>query len=194
MKYRVNNCHQKRNSLLGYFFVILFEMMLSESSPQPLFTANNRSYNSPSSLLNSSSDTLNYILQYNFKEPNDASVLEDLTRLKIEALHDEPKTTSQLFQDYFIVQPELALKMEEAGAGNSLFLAIARALLYKLYYRDHNFEPTMRSVYFSDIDLIASFKFDSDLALQEVIRKKLCLFWLSSLKAQNSLNHTKYKL
>ena len=112
----------------------------------------------------------------------------------IENVHDQTQNPSQVFHDYFIVQPEQGIRMEEAGADNSLFLAIARALLYKLYFRDHTFEHTMRTVYFSDLDLIERFRFDSDLALQEIIRKKLCLFWLKSLKTPNSLNHTKYNL
>lgn len=169
-------------------------MMLSDTSPQPLSNNNHSQNSSPSSILNSSSDILSNLLQYNSQCPS-SKLTDNSTQLRmIENLHNEPKNPSQLFHDYFIVQPEQGIRMEEAGAGNSLFLAIARALLYKLYFRDHTFEHTMRTVYFSDLDLMERFRFDSDLALQEILRKKLCLFWLKSLKTPNSLKHTKYNL
>lgn len=100
---------------------------------------------------------------------------------------------SEDLDDYFVVAPSHSQKLEEQGSHNSLFLSIARFLLYKLYFVNKFYELYLRNVVFRDIDLIDTFVFDSDISLQELLRKKLCHYWLSNIGDCNDLSRTKYK-
>lgn len=60
---------------------------------------------------------------------------------------------------------------------NSLFLSLARALLYKIYHVDRKYEFMLRRIYLLRVD--DHFEFTSDLTLQELLRHNLCLYWLS---------------
>lgn len=137
-------------------------------------------------MYNINSDVLSYALQYNFSTKSEANVyLEPLPYF----LTKSNVNYSESIQDYFTIYSEKTFKLEESGSGNSLFLALARAILYKLAYENPYYEFILRNICFSDIEYIDNFKFDSDLALQQLIRRKLCLYWLKSLP---DLTKTKY--
>ncbi len=96
-------------------------------------------------------------------------------------------------KEFFAVElGESMQKLETLGCHNSLFLAVARALLFKIHYENQNYVDTLRKACFSDVDFIPAHCFDSDLALQELLRRALCLFWLRTVK-QNYSNLSKTK-
>ena len=100
---------------------------------------------------------------------------------------------SEDLADYFIIAPANSQKFEELATHNSLYLAIARSLLYKLYFVNKFYEHYLRNVVFRDISFIDTFVFDSDIALQELLRIKLCLHWLANIGDTKDLSKTKYK-
>jgi len=102
-----------------------------------------------------------------------------------------PESTNP--EDFFTVElDENIQNLEKLGCHNSLFLAVSRALLFKINYEDQDLAENLRNVCFSNIDGISSFCFNSDMALQELIRKALCLYWLKVAK-RNYLNLSKSK-
>ena len=106
--------------------------------------------------------------------------LEDLKQF------EQPKLSDRL-DDYYYIEPEHTLWFEELGTENSLFLAVARALLYKMYFEDLNYRFIIKHIYFKTDEI----KLDSDNNLQRLIRKKLCLFWLSKVQ-KNVFNSSRY--
>jgi hypothetical protein len=167
--------------------------MLNEISSIDSFFQNKENSNifkSPA-LHEYTTDKLNYALQFNLTNntyrqinfkylSNESTNIVDLNKI------------SNKFDDYFCVESENTLKLEELGSQNSLFLALARCFLYKIYFEDFNYEYVLRNAYLKNISFIQSFQFDSDMALQEIIRKKLCLHWLENAYNINKFNCTKY--
>lgn len=143
--------------------------------------------NSPilSAILNASVDILPYVLQYNFSGPPGRDYFKENQAKLLDGVASSPEP-SCCPDDYFPVEPGHTQLQEKLGSENSLFLAIARSLLFKMEFEKRNYECALRDVYFSDVDFIAHFNFDSDLALQEVLRKKLCLFWMNNVANYNS--------
>ncbi len=100
---------------------------------------------------------------------------------------------SYRFQDYYQIEPEHTRCFEEQGDDNSLFLAISRALLYKLHFENKNYVHLFRHVYFSEMN----FNIHSDVQIQKLIRKKLCIYWLKKIQNGNfitnnsAVNYTK---
>ena len=94
------------------------------------------------------------------------------------------KLDSKVFGEYFVVEPEHTLKLEQLGSDNSLFLAIARAFLFKIHFEDKLFELVLRNCLTLNDDngCIEPIQFDSDVELQEIIRKRLCLHWMNSIQ------------
>lgn len=92
--------------------------------------------------------------------------------------------------DYFIVQPEHTKAMELAGCDNSLFLALARSFLYKFYFENKKYEFIIRLFCLNNLN--SKFKLDSDVTLQQVIRKKLCYYWLSFISEGKFVKNCKY--
>ena len=139
------------------------------------------------------SDILPYALQYNFKDTKPLSLDSfewKKTQNDIYKSQNYQKPSKNL-NDYFEITPNWTQKLEINGAENSLFLAIARSLLHKVIYNDSYYENILRNCTFSETDFIKDFKFDSDIALQELLRKKLCCYWLKNVK-NSSFNNTKY--
>ena len=100
---------------------------------------------------------------------------------------EQPKVSERL-EDYYRIEPEHAKHFEELGSENSLFLAVARAILYKMYFEDLNYRFIIKHIYFKTDEI----KLDSDNHLQRLIRKKLCTFWLSKVQS-NLFNSSRYK-
>ena len=130
-----------------------------------------------------SNDILPYVLQFNCLEKNiksndrqtsHASQFKDVNNL-----FESKEHPSIEYDDYFEVSPEHTKLIEKQAPDNSLFLAVARSLLYKVYFFDKKYEFVLRNLCLDDGFLRDEFKFDSDLSLQEVLRKKLCKHWLS---------------
>jgi hypothetical protein len=103
----------------------------------------------------------------------------------------EIEPPSRLFEDYFEISPDQSKRVEAFAPDNSLFLAVARALLYKIYFVDRNYEFLLRRVYLSDVD--DEFVFNSDLTLQELLRRNLCIYWLSHVVDGEFVPHCKYQ-
>jgi len=128
-----------------------------------------------------SNEILPYVLHYEcFKENGVSSC-----KLSAEEKFDEASSyltskerPSYNYTDYIEVSPEHTKQMERMAPDNSLFLAIARSLLYKVHFVDKRYQAYLRRFCF-DGDERRNLTFDSDLGLQELLRKKLCLYWLS---------------
>lgn len=101
---------------------------------------------------------------------------------------------STCFDDYFEVQTQLnAKQLESYGLHNSLFLAVARSLLYKIYFVDRKYKYLIKAAYANCMDeLDVEFKFDSDMKLQEILRKSLCVYWLGFVHNGEFVNECKY--
>ena len=158
-----------------------------------------------SAILNS--ELLPYVLQFNFSEINEKNAKEhdndECKTRKDESLKSylesisakfkaESREPSRKYEDYFQVVPEHTKSLEQQSSENSLFLAVARSLLYKIYFVDRKYEFILRNQCFEDTFLKEKFRFDSDLALQEVLRKRLCSYWLSFVKDGKFKNDCKY--
>ena len=87
----------------------------------------------------------------------------------------------RLFSDYFVVSFESTRHLEQAGSDNSLFLLMARAILYRLNFIDENYASFLRCQLFHGL-ISDDYRFDSDMSLQELVRKRLCLHWLSRVR------------
>jgi hypothetical protein len=126
-----------------------------------------------------SNEILPYVLHYEcFKE-------KDSCKLSTEEKFDETNSyliskerPSYNYTDYIEVSPEHTKQMERMAPDNSLFLAIARSLLFKVHFVDKRYQIYLRR-FCLDGDERRNLTFDSDLGLQELLRKKLCLYWLS---------------
>ncbi|CAF0784315.1 unnamed protein product [Brachionus calyciflorus] len=94
--------------------------------------------------------------------------------------------------EYFQVCIETTLPMEESALDNSLFLQVSRALLYKIYFLDEKYEFLLRKPLNKYIGLDRNFCFDSDIALQEKLRKLLCVYWLNFILNGQFLPYCKY--
>ncbi len=62
-------------------------------------------------------------------------------------------------EDFFLVEPEHTQIMELAGAENCLFLALARAFLYKFYFENKKYEFIIRLFCLNNLE--STFKLDS---------------------------------
>ena len=123
------------------------------------------------------------------EEPDsDSSREAELSKLINFRIESEPPSTSS--DAYASIVPEWTRRVEVLAADNSLFLSVARALLYKIYFVDRKYEFLLRCVYLSEVS--DEFTFDSDLALQELLRKNLCIYWLSNVVAGEFVPHCKY--
>ena len=95
--------------------------------------------------------------------------------------------------DYFTVQVQGAMEMEKSAVDNSLFLAISRALLYKIFFFDDKYEFILRktiSQYVPKCDKDSFFR--SDIILQQYLRKLLCAYWLSFVENGEYKSNSKY--
>ena len=133
-----------------------------------------------------SNDILPYVLQFNSVEKSkskNSRVRPQQVPLFREAnnVFTHKEQPSHDIGDYFEVAPEHTKQMEKLAPDNSLFLAVARSLLCKVYFFDRKYEYVLRNVCLDDALLRDKFKFDSDLSLQEILRKKLCTYWLENV-------------
>lgn len=98
---------------------------------------------------------------------------------------------SRRFDDYIEVDCATSMRqLELYGAQNSLFLAVARALLYKCHYVDRRYAHLVRLIYAECLENGGDgdgdenerrpheLRFNSDMRLQEALRRSLCAFWL----------------
>ena len=104
---------------------------------------------------------------------------------------DNKEKPSDKYNAYIEVSPEHSKQMERLGSENSLFLALARSLLYRVYFVDETYVSHLNCLFFDEER--PKFKFDSDVDLQELLRKKLCLFWLSFVNDGKFKSNCKYK-
>lgn len=91
---------------------------------------------------------------------------------------DDTQSGSSNLNDYYEISPTSTKKIETLGSDNALFLAVARAILYKLHFIDKKYKYIMQQIYSSTLKLNADFKFNSDMKLQETLRSNLCDYWL----------------
>lgn len=99
------------------------------------------------------------------------------------------------FDDYFQVETlKGCAKIESCGLHNSLFLAVARSLLYKIYFIDRKYTCLIKAVYANCLDEpnTSCFDFNSDMRLQEVLRKSLCVYWLGFVHNGEFIRECKY--
>lgn len=114
-----------------------------------------------------------------FSEPTIRTKSEDLLDLKDLA-------------NYCEVEPHNTKNQEFLGHGNSLFLAIARAIILTANFHDepHSIlsKKTNKSTKMNHILM------SSDVYLQEILRKTLCLHWLRNLDTEKfELKYSKYE-
>jgi hypothetical protein len=119
------------------------------------------------------------------------TVKSEATLIRLIDFRIEVEPPSRHFDDYFEIVPDQSEKIELLAPDNSLFLAIARALLYKIYLIDRKYEFLLRRVYLHEVN--DEFVFDSDLTLQELLRRNLCIFWLSHVIDGEFVPHCKYQ-
>lgn len=81
-------------------------------------------------------------------------------------------------KDYYEVDVSKTRKLEVYGCENSLFLALARSILYKVHYIDQKYAHIIKTVYAHCFQEPSAVKFNSDMKLQELLRKSLCIHWL----------------
>lgn len=109
---------------------------------------------------------------------------EDLDRVVDDWKLENDFMPSLKCEDYFEVTNARAgisgKRLETYGAENSLFLAVARSILYKVYFIDNKYKSLLRRVYADCLETSgeAQIKFNSDMKLQEALRKSLCTYWL----------------
>lgn len=96
------------------------------------------------------------------------------------------------YKDYFLVEPEFSKSIESTGVDNSLFLAISRALLYKIYFMDLKYDFLLKNAYLKSVPVDETLVFDSDVKLQSLLRQALCIFWLSFVSDGNFKPFCKY--
>ena len=145
-------------------------------------------------LADSSASLLPYVLQFDSNDctyPDEANKYKPKTRmddghlkmakLTIDDLDLAQSQASRAYSDYFVVTFESTRQLEQAGADNSLFLLVARALLYRLNFVDQGYGTVLRTQVFQGL-VQEGYRFDSDMSLQELLRKRLCLHWLSFVR------------
>ena len=131
-----------------------------------------------------SDELLPYVLSFNCSEKNNEPVVNNkfyISNLLGETNSSPNRTeepSSHNLSDYIEVIPEHTKQMEKQATDNSLFLAVARSLLFKVYFVDKNYEKFLKIFCFDAETQREGITLDSDLALQEILRKKLCLYWL----------------
>lgn len=89
---------------------------------------------------------------------------------------------STSYEEYFEVETCIDSshkKLEAFGSKNSLFLAVARSILYKIYTIDRKYRHLLKIAYSDCLSTCENVKFNSDLRLQEALRRSLCTYWLS---------------
>lgn len=105
----------------------------------------------------------------------------------------EPSTD---LADYFEVLTvrSNSSNLESFGCENSLFLAVARSILFKIYSIDRKYKYIIKKIYAAYLGngLDAEFKFNSDMKLQEAIRKSLCIYWLGFVFNGQFIGDCKY--
>ena len=147
-----------------------------------------------SELLNDTTPTLlPYVLQFDQNDctyPDESNKYKPKTRMddhymKMARLAindlDSHSKPSRVLSDYFVVSFESTRQLEQAGSENSLFLLVARAILYRLSFVDESYETVLRNQIFHGL-IHKDYRFESDMSLQELIRKRLCLYWLSYVR------------
>lgn len=152
-----------------------------------------------SELLHLNGDLLPFVLQF---DSHSASQIDSAQSSKNEIEFEPVKFSfnfdmekpSTNYEDYFIIEPDHTKQLELQGANNSLFLSIARCILFKIHFVDKKYEFLLRNAFLNDVlPIKASFSFDSDMVLQELLRKKLCLYWLSHVVNGEFKSNCKYK-
>ena len=114
-------------------------------------------------------------LKRNRKTTTTAGEGETFRKLNDLNNNNEPSTS---INDYFNVTFQSTRQLEASGADNALFLLLARAILYKLNFTDPTYQRFLRMKVFYRL-VRKDYRFDSDVQLQQLIRKRLCLHWLS---------------
>lgn len=89
--------------------------------------------------------------------------------------------SSKNLGDYFEINGMVSDSTEQLGSDNSLFLAVARALIYKRTYENNNH-------YHSNMFSSEGQKLESDNRIQRVLRINLCRYWLKSIEKSNFLS------
>ncbi len=140
-------------------------------------------------------EKLSYVLQNNFKNETDKMVDHlSLNDEQVDSLFYSSKVSSK-FDDYFVVEPEVSKQLELLGCENSLYLAVARAILFAFHFdinQKKNESTFCNSIFSKEIDNSKKhFQFNSDMALQEFLREQLCLHWLKSVKSFTKSKYSK---
>jgi hypothetical protein len=95
---------------------------------------------------------------------------------------------SYRLEDYYKIEPTFTKCLEESGSENSLFLAISRSLLYKIYFENENYKHIFKNIYFKNM----RYKINSDICIQRLLRRKLCIYWLSKVKNSQFIKGSTY--
>ena len=83
----------------------------------------------------------------------------------------------------------IATKDQELnGCDNSLFLSVSRFIIYKSEYEKKFCPIIFKNFYLSEINKLLN----SDVYLQEVLREKLCRYWLSNVKKNDIGKYSRY--
>ncbi len=84
--------------------------------------------------------------------------------------------------NFYVLEPEHTESQDLAASDNSLFISVSRSLIYNIKFQG------LRS------QLLSSESEDHfcDLYLQEILRRKLCLYWLEILATENAELRIKY--
>jgi hypothetical protein len=152
-----------------------------------------------SELLHLNGDLLPYVLQFDASsapridgaQSNKNETEFEPVKLSFSFNMERPSTN---YEDYFLIEPEHTKQLELQGSSNSLFLSLARCILFKIHFFDKKYEFLLRNAFLHDVlPAKAAFSFDSDMVLQELLRKKLCLYWLSHVADGEFKSNCKYK-
>jgi hypothetical protein len=189
---------EKTNIEQANLFIVKSEQQIYKSSMNnPL-----RTNKTPllSELLHLNGDLLPYVLQFDSRTaPQIDNAQSSKNEIEFEpvkfSFNCDMEKPSNNYDDYFIIEPEHTKQLELQGANNSLFLSIARCIIFKIHFVDKKYEFLLRNAFLNDVlpAKPTTFSFDSDMVLQELLRKKLCLYWLSHVVNGEFKSNCKYK-
>ena len=161
-------------------------------------SSNNRNKVDFKRIINSGAPLLSEILNSKLR-PTEIHFDFDLTRTKKQKTSNNennpfqnhadfaPSELTMSFDEFVPIEPVFTREQELIGRDNSLFLAISRFILYKCDYEKKFCPYIFKNFYVSDINRLMN----SDVYLQEVLREKLCCFWLANLKKRNFSRYAK---
>jgi hypothetical protein len=141
------------------------------------------------SLLNdliASNEILPYVLQFS------SSPLTTVATHSLQSCFQDEQLNSTNSNEFIEFSPESSKDMENSAPDNSLFLAISRSILFKIEFESPGYESVIREFLFNENET-TTFIFNSDVDLQEVLRRKLCLHWLDKVRDGHFKNGTNCK-